>query len=78
MLCYAEEAEAAWPHAELRKRSTYCSSVGAAGKPLYGTLIALLRDGEPVLGVIDQPILKERWLGVAGQQTTLNGNNPQR
>lgn len=47
-----------------------------AGKPLYGTLIALLRDGEPVLGVIDQPILRERWLGVAGQQTTLNGTLP--
>ena len=45
----------------------------AAGKPLYGTLIALLRDGEPVLGIIDQPILKERWLGVQGKQTTLNG-----
>ncbi len=45
----------------------------AAGKPLYGTLIALLRNGEPVLGIIDQPILKERWLGVRGKQTTLNG-----
>ncbi len=26
-----------------------------------------------MLGIIDQPILHERWLGVAGQQTTLNG-----
>jgi len=47
-----------------------------AGKPLYGTLIALLRDGEPILGIIDQPILKERWLGIAGQATTLNGEEP--
>ena len=30
-------------------------------------------DGEPVLGVIDQPVLRERWVGIAGQQTTLNG-----
>jgi fructose-1,6-bisphosphatase/inositol monophosphatase family enzyme len=26
-----------------------------------------------VLGVIDQPILRERWLGYAGAQSTLNG-----
>jgi histidinol phosphatase-like enzyme (inositol monophosphatase family) len=44
-----------------------------AGRPMFGTLIALLVDGWPVLGVIDQPILKERWLGVTGQPTTLNG-----
>ncbi len=43
------------------------------GKPSFGTLIALLHHGRPVLGVIDQPILGERWLGVAGRQTTLNG-----
>ncbi|RKF20552.1 histidinol-phosphatase [Altericroceibacterium spongiae] len=44
-----------------------------AGRPIFGTLIALLVEGFPVLGVIDQPILGERWLGVTGQQTTLNG-----
>ena len=44
-----------------------------AGRPFFGTLIALLADGFPVLGVIDQPILGERWVGVAGQPTTLNG-----
>ena len=43
------------------------------GRPIFGTLIALVVDGWPVLGVIDQPILEERWLGVAGQATTLNG-----
>ena len=37
-----------------------------AGKPIFGTLIALLRDGSPVLGIIDQPILGERWVGAAG------------
>ena len=46
-----------------------------AGKPLFGTLIALLQDGVPVLGVIDQPITKERWIGVKGQGTTLNGEH---
>jgi histidinol phosphatase-like enzyme (inositol monophosphatase family) len=43
------------------------------GLPIFGTLIALLHRGVPVLGIIDQPILKERWLGVDGQPSTLNG-----
>ncbi len=43
------------------------------GKPVFGTLIALLRQGRPILGVIDQPVTGERWLGAAGQATTLNG-----
>ncbi|XP_051224313.1 bifunctional phosphatase IMPL2, chloroplastic [Lolium perenne] len=43
------------------------------GKPLFGTLIALLHNGKPVMGIIDQPILRERWVGVDGKKTTLNG-----
>ena len=43
------------------------------GLPIFGTLIALLHRGKPVLGIIDQPILKERWLGVDGQRSTFNG-----
>lgn len=43
------------------------------GKPLFGTLIALLHRGKPILGVIDQPILKERWVGINGRTTKLNG-----
>jgi histidinol phosphatase-like enzyme (inositol monophosphatase family) len=44
-----------------------------AGRPIFGTLIALMQDGWPVLGVIDQPILKERWVGRIGEGTTFNG-----
>ena len=44
-----------------------------SGVPLFGTLIALVRDGRPVLGVIDQPVSRERWVGAAGHPTTLNG-----
>jgi histidinol phosphatase-like enzyme (inositol monophosphatase family) len=44
-----------------------------AGRPMFGTLIALLGDGWPVLGVIDQPILGERWVGVSGRPTRFNG-----
>ncbi|TVR98456.1 MAG: histidinol-phosphatase [Rhodospirillales bacterium] len=43
------------------------------GKPLFGTLIALLDGGRPVVGVIDMPALKERWVGRAGQPTLFNG-----
>lgn len=45
----------------------------ATGRPLFGTLIGLVHEGEAVLGIIDQPINNERWLGVKGQGTTLNG-----
>jgi inositol-phosphate phosphatase/L-galactose 1-phosphate phosphatase/histidinol-phosphatase len=44
-----------------------------SGVPLFGTLIALLHHGAPVLGVIDQPISGERWRGSAGASSTLNG-----
>lgn len=44
-----------------------------SGVPLFGTLIALTRRGRPILGVIDQPISRERWVGAAGRPTTLNG-----
>jgi histidinol phosphatase-like enzyme (inositol monophosphatase family) len=43
------------------------------GRPIFGTLIALLVDGFPVLGMIDQPILRERWTGASGRPTLLNG-----
>lgn len=43
------------------------------GRPIFGTLIALTYQGQPVLGVIDQPILKERWIGVKGMGLTYNG-----
>jgi inositol-phosphate phosphatase / L-galactose 1-phosphate phosphatase / histidinol-phosphatase len=45
----------------------------AAGRPIFGTLIALMQDGWPVLGLIDQPITGERWVGGIGHPTTLNG-----
>ena len=44
-----------------------------SGVPLFGTLIALTYRGRAVLGVIDQPILRERWIGAVGRNTTLNG-----
>lgn len=43
------------------------------GLPLFGTLVAALVDQRPVVGVIEVPMLAERWVGVAGAGTTLNG-----
>jgi len=43
------------------------------GRPIFGTLIALLHRGTPVLGIIDQPIINDRWVGVVGRPTTHNG-----
>ncbi len=43
------------------------------GRPTFGTLIALCYKGESKVGIINQPITKERWLGVDGQGAWLNG-----
>jgi len=43
------------------------------GRPIFGTLIGLLQDGIPILGIIDQPVTGERWLGVAGEPTRFRG-----
>ena len=45
----------------------------ASGSYQFGTLISLLENGNYVLGIIDQPVLRERWLGVRGKPTTFNG-----
>ncbi|RYI91347.1 MAG: histidinol phosphate phosphatase, partial [Acetobacteraceae bacterium] len=39
------------------------------GRPLFGTLIGLLHHGVPVLGLIDQPGVGERWIGAKGRPT---------
>ncbi|TPG41363.1 histidinol-phosphatase [Sphingomonas koreensis] len=44
-----------------------------SGRPIFGTLIALMIEGWPMLGVIDQPILRERWLGEVGRESLFNG-----
>jgi inositol-phosphate phosphatase / L-galactose 1-phosphate phosphatase / histidinol-phosphatase len=44
-----------------------------AGMPTFGSLIAFLVDGRPQIGVIDMPMLDERWLGLRNRRTTHNG-----
>lgn len=43
-----------------------------SGSLAFGTQIALLHRGQPVLGLINQPITGERWLGT-DMKATLNG-----
>ena len=43
------------------------------GVPLWGTLIALLHNGQPVLGAIHQPVLRQLMIGDS-TKTTLNGD----
>ena len=44
----------------------------SVGKPVFGTLIGLAYQNDLVLGVIEQPVLKERFIGHKGS-ATLNG-----
>jgi myo-inositol-1(or 4)-monophosphatase len=43
------------------------------GRTTFGTLIALVEDQTPIIGIIDQPITRERWVGVAGRPTVFTG-----
>lgn len=42
------------------------------GTPLFGTLIALLKNKKPFLGMINFPALEERILGIEGEPTLYN------
>ena len=63
-----EDAEFVWVLDPIDGTKSFISGV-----PLFGTLIALTREGRPILGIIDQPISRERWVGASGHPTTLNG-----
>jgi inositol-phosphate phosphatase / L-galactose 1-phosphate phosphatase / histidinol-phosphatase len=45
-----------------------------SGFPLFGSLIALLQEDRPVIGVIEAPAVGERWVGCEGRPTLFNGN----
>ncbi len=63
-----EEAEFVWVLDPIDGTKSFISGV-----PLFGTLIALAHQGRPILGIIDQPISRERWIGASGHPTTVNG-----
>ncbi len=43
------------------------------GRPSFGTLIALYHQEKPLLGIMNQPITGERWIGITNQGSWLNG-----
>lgn len=49
-----------------------------AGQPLWGVLIALEQNGVPVVGMLDQPILDERFTGVGGVTEFRNPSSTER
>jgi inositol-phosphate phosphatase / L-galactose 1-phosphate phosphatase / histidinol-phosphatase len=63
-----EDAEFVWVLDPIDGTKSFISGV-----PLFGTLIALAREGRPIVGIIDQPISRERWIGAAGRPATFNG-----
>lgn len=38
------------------------------GFPLFCSLVALLEDGVPIIGIVDVPAIGERYMGVAGER----------
>ena len=61
------DAEFVWVLDPIDGTKSFISAV-----PLFGTLIGLLHHGKPVLGCINQPVLKQLMIG-NGSRTTLNG-----
>lgn len=44
-----------------------------SGMPTFGTLIGITHHQQPKIGVIDMPMLDERWIGTIDENTTFNG-----
>lgn len=65
---YAEDAEWVWVLDPIDGTKSF-----AANCPLFGTLIGLLHQGQPVLGAINQPIMNQLCLG-DNERTVLNGS----
>jgi histidinol phosphatase-like enzyme (inositol monophosphatase family) len=65
--CYNPDSEYQWILDPIDGTKTFIS-----GTYLFGTLIALLKDDQPVLGVINNPIVHQFLVG-NGEQTWLNG-----
>lgn len=62
-----EESEYVWVLDPIDGTSSF-----VIGRPIFGTLVALLHNGEPVVGAIDQPITHERWIAAKDEPTVLN------
>ncbi|AZV77364.1 inositol monophosphatase family protein [Parasedimentitalea marina] len=45
------------------------------GWPIWGTLLAKLNGGNPEIGLIDMPAIRERWLGICGKTCTFEDSS---
>jgi myo-inositol-1(or 4)-monophosphatase len=63
-----EDAEFVWVLDPIDGTRSFITAV-----PLFVTLIGLLHRGKPILGAINQPVLRQLMIG-DGSTTTLNGN----
>jgi histidinol phosphatase-like enzyme (inositol monophosphatase family) len=68
---YQADAEYQWILDPIDGTKTF-----VAGVPLFGTLIGLLKNGKPILGVINNPIIDQFLIGANGV-TRLNGKKVQ-
>ncbi len=62
-----EEAEFVWVIDPIDGTKSFVT-----GRPLFGTIIGLLHNGKPVMGVIDQAFTRERWFGIDRQGAWYN------
>ena len=58
---YHDENEYVWIIDPLDGTHSFIS-----GKPLFGTLICCMRNKTPIIGLIDIPIMNQRWFGAKG------------
>jgi myo-inositol-1(or 4)-monophosphatase len=72
-----EEFEATRPDAALRWTIDPIDGTASyvTGLPLWGTMLALLHEDVPVLGLVDIPVLCERWSATRGGGTIFEGRD---
>jgi len=49
----------------------------SGGRRFLGVLVSWVQEGFRLIGVIDQPIAKERWVEESGRKTKFNGKPAQ-
>ena len=69
-----EELEAKNPNAEFTWLIDPIDGTLAflTGIPVFTTLISLLHNGSPIMGIIEAPMTKDRWIGRKNQKTIHN------
>jgi len=64
---HQEDAEITWIIDPIDGTSSFI-----VGRPIFGNLIAVRFQGKIILGIINQPINNERWIGIEGRGSWFN------